>query len=265
MLFELHCHTIISHDGFTSIEGLVEECCRKGIGVVAVTEHDEFRIDSRQMDYALGRGVYIIPAMEVTTDKGVHIIGFFLEKKVPSGNMTEVLSGIRNQGGLISIPHPFKPGSGLMGNPASTEEEISTALEAADFIEKYNGGFDLTSFGARIENLAKSYGLRLLAASDSHKQWQVGRFLTEMDLGPIHGMVDLKEAMRGGSTRLLKAPDFRFSLRPPSAFQKLRNSDLYQKLIAKVPYAWKRRIRLRRYARDMRNYNPTLVKYEVIP
>ncbi len=41
---EFHCHTSLSHDGFTSYQDLIEECRKKNIGAVTITEHDVLNI-----------------------------------------------------------------------------------------------------------------------------------------------------------------------------------------------------------------------------
>lgn len=266
MRFELHCHTEVSHDGFTSLEGLLSECRRRGIDGVAITEHDEFRLTEAAIQRARSEGVFLIPAVEVTTDKGVHVIGLFvrgLPRSVPIG---EIIAEIRRQGGLVSIPHPFKPKSGLLGNESSTEAEIFRTLSEAHFIETYNGGFDLSAYRAHILDLARQHRLTCIAASDCHKQWQVGTYLTEMDFAAPSDLAELRALMGSTPARLLKQEGFNHTVSKPSLVKRVRHSAPYQAFIARVPFALKRAVRVLRYRRAMRRYEPTLtVSYEELP
>ncbi|MBI3488969.1 MAG: PHP domain-containing protein [Acidobacteria bacterium] len=265
MRFELHCHTESSHDGFTSLDGLIAECREKGIDAVAVTEHDVFCLTEKDLEKARGQGVFLIPSMEVTTDKGVHVIGFFINRRIEQGPIEGILASIRDQGGLISIPHPFKPGSGLLGNPLSSAEEITAALQEADFIEAWNGGFDLSPFQEEIRDLAQVHGLRCIAASDAHRQWEVGMLVTEMDLDSPVNPAALRLAMSKAPTSLLKARGYISKVKRQTFFQRFRHTDWYQALIAKVPYSLKRSIRIWKYGRKLARYYSVPVQYEAIP
>ena len=101
---DLHCHTVRSFDAFTSPKELLKACLKK-INLIAITEHDLINKVNKNF---LEKGIKIIDGCEYTTDKGAHIIGLFVKNNFIGGNYREVISHIKNQSGLVLIPHPFK-------------------------------------------------------------------------------------------------------------------------------------------------------------
>jgi len=48
----------------------------------------------------------VIVGSEISTERG-EIIGLFLKEEIKPGNVQEVISEIKEQNGIIVIPHPF--------------------------------------------------------------------------------------------------------------------------------------------------------------
>ena len=72
MKADLHVHTLYSNDGKTTLEELVSYAVEKGIGCVAVTDHNSFEAYGQLKDN--GR-VIIVPAEEVSSKEG-HIVAW---------------------------------------------------------------------------------------------------------------------------------------------------------------------------------------------
>lgn len=261
MRVELHCHTVASWDGYSTIDDLIDECHAKQIDAMAVTEHDRFGLTSAAQRRARQAGVTLIPSCEVTTDKGFHVIGLFVRSLPARGSGPDVIRAIRAQGGLVSVPHPFKPGTGLMAIPAVDEAETSSVLAASDFIELYNGGYDQSSQAETIASLANHYGLRCVAASDAHRPWHVGMFVTELSCRPTADLRELCAAMKTASVSgLLRASHFH--PRSPDDWHRPPRPSLFDAAIKRVPWGWRRAFHLARYRWNARGYRSRETTYE---
>lgn len=177
MLFDLHNHSICSHDGFTSEAEMIEACLVRGINAIAVTEHDKACTLSRN-NFA-EHDIELITGCEFTTDKGAHIIGLFISEGLPAlSTRALIISHIKAQGGLLVMPHPWKTNSGYM--VIHGEDEF---LKDFDMIELLNGGWNSQNHIAEIINLAEMYEMLMVSSSDSHRGCQVGLCATKINTG----------------------------------------------------------------------------------
>lgn len=105
---DLHIHTKASDGTFTPYEMLQYVSAETDVAVLAVTDHDE--IDGALEAAALADqfpGVDVIPGIEVSTFDG-HLIGLWVETAFPVLRSAEwTIDAIREQGGLIVVPHPM--------------------------------------------------------------------------------------------------------------------------------------------------------------
>ena len=105
---DLHIHTNASDGTFSPYQMLEYVSQETDIAVLAVTDHDE--IDGALEAAALADqfpGVEVIPGIEVSTFDG-HLVGLWVEKAFPVLRSAEwTIDGIREQGGLVIIPHPM--------------------------------------------------------------------------------------------------------------------------------------------------------------
>ena len=80
-MIDLHTHTIAS-DGRLSSAELVERAAGAGLKVMAVTDHDTVRAVDETTALARGRGIRVVPGVEVTAvDEGrdVHMLAYFVD------------------------------------------------------------------------------------------------------------------------------------------------------------------------------------------
>src|SRR5207253_8114531 len=105
---DLHMHTSWSHDCSIDATELVDHAEAEGLGAIAVTDHNVFGGALETVDYARGRELVVIPGEEVKTDDQGEVIGLFLEREIPRGlSFGDTMAAIRDQGGLVYVPHPF--------------------------------------------------------------------------------------------------------------------------------------------------------------
>lgn len=113
---ELHCHTVASHDGHITFDGLVRVARRRGIDVVAITDHDTIdgAVEFRRFAERRGVGLQIVVGEERTLEDGSHVIGLFLREAIRSSTLADAAREIAEQGGICVLPHPFRRRDGVL-------------------------------------------------------------------------------------------------------------------------------------------------------
>lgn len=151
----------------------MERCLQVGIDCVAVADHNTIDGALRLREIAPFK---VIIAEEARTTAG-EIMGLFLSERVPDGlSPTETMARIRDQGGLVAIPHPFgRPFFGST-NRLTTPEIVSQV----DIIETFNSRTPLSRSIDRARRLAAEYGKPAAAGSDAHTAGEIGHAYVEM-------------------------------------------------------------------------------------
>jgi predicted metal-dependent phosphoesterase TrpH len=190
MKADLHCHTLASRDSLSSVQQVIAACRRSGIDCLAITDHNRLT-DARSAE------VRLIPAEEIMTTAG-EIIGLFLKEAVPAGlSPMETVSRIKDQGGVVYLPHPFdhfRRSSRL--DPAAIEE-VAPFIDA---VEGRNARNLWASDDRRAQAWAAARGLPMGAGSDAHTPGEIGAAYVEMDAftSPAGFLVSLRGSRIGG-------------------------------------------------------------------
>ena len=170
---DLHIHTRYSVDSLMTLEEVVEAALAQGLGAVAVTDHDAI-----EGALALSRTAPfpVIVGEEVDVGDG-EIIGLFLRELIPPGlGPAETIARIRDQGGLVYIPHPFDRHRYPLPEPA-----LLTVLQQVDAIEVLNARVTVPAFNERAARFAREHGIPGGAGSDAHTPGEIGRVYVEME------------------------------------------------------------------------------------
>lgn len=104
---DLHFHTWHSIDSFISPKDAIKMAIKKDFRVLAITDHDTIEGAKATAKYVKEKNlpIEIIIGEEIYSDGG-HVIGLFLQERVPSFQSLEAtLTQIKAQGGLAIIPH----------------------------------------------------------------------------------------------------------------------------------------------------------------
>lgn len=104
---DLHFHTWYSIDSFIPPKTAVEMAIKRGIGVLAITDHDTIQGALAVQKYVAEHAIplEVIIGEEIYTNGG-HVVGLFLRKKVDSfQSLEKTLRDIKKQGGIAVIPH----------------------------------------------------------------------------------------------------------------------------------------------------------------
>jgi predicted metal-dependent phosphoesterase TrpH len=175
ILADLHMHTEHSHDCAVPVAELLDHAERIGLGAIAVTDHNVFSGAEEAAELARDRALTVIPGEEVKTDAG-EVIGLFLNEEIPRGmSWAETIAAIREQGGVVYLPHPFDrlhtiPDAGT----------LHRHLAEIDVFEVYNARLLFEGFNDEAMRFARKYNLTMGAGSDAHVLQGVGTGLVRM-------------------------------------------------------------------------------------
>jgi predicted metal-dependent phosphoesterase TrpH len=189
---DLHLHTDWSHDCSIPAEDLLDHAEAIGLGGIAVTDHNVFGGALEAVELARGRDLVVIPGEEVKTDNQGEVIGLFLEEEIPRGlSFADTVSAIREQGGLVYLPHPFDRLHAIP-DPATLHRHLAEI----DVFEVYNARLLRDSFNDEALRFARKYRLLQGAGSDAHVLQGVGTGAVRMRRfeGPEEFLLSLSSA-----------------------------------------------------------------------
>jgi predicted metal-dependent phosphoesterase TrpH/glycosyltransferase involved in cell wall biosynthesis len=167
---DLHMHTSWSHDCAVETEELLEHAEAIGLGAIAVTDHNVFGGALEAVELARGRTLTVIPGEEIKTHGQGEVIGLFLHEEIPRGmSFDETVAAIREQRGLVYLPHPFDR-LHAVPDPATLHRH----LYEIDVFEVYNARLLFEAFNDEALRFARKYGLTMGAGSDAHVLQGVG-------------------------------------------------------------------------------------------
>jgi predicted metal-dependent phosphoesterase TrpH len=201
---DLHCHTSASFDCLASPESQVHAAATRGLTHLAITDHDRIDGALRARD-AAPDGLTIIIGEEVKTADG-DLIAVFLERAVaPGRSARETIAEVREQGGLVGIPHPFDRYRGSMLN----DPRLEAIGGMVDWVEAHNARVVSGTGNEQAAAFALELGLPGVAASDAHSTLEVGVAynVVEIDPGTPEGLLaalSTLELVRGRATYFVR-------------------------------------------------------------
>jgi predicted metal-dependent phosphoesterase TrpH/glycosyltransferase involved in cell wall biosynthesis len=161
---DLHTHTSWSHDCLVEPAELVEHAEREGLGAIAVTDHNAFGGALEAVELARDRELTVIPGEEIKTAGQGEVIGLFLDEEIPRGlSFEDTITAIREQGGLVYLPHPFDRMHAIPD--AAT---LHRHLADIDVFEIYNARLLFEQYNDEALRFARKYNLTMGAGSDAH-------------------------------------------------------------------------------------------------
>jgi predicted metal-dependent phosphoesterase TrpH len=170
---DLHIHTCYSMDCDTPLEKVIAQCLKLNINCVAIADHGTVEGALELKRIAPFR---VIVAEEILTPDG-EIMGMFLSEEIPSNiSADEAIARIREQNGLICIPHPYDKFrvSALKG------KALERIVPYVDIIEVFNARTITPGCTKKARNLMIKYGKVASAGSDAHSPNEIGIAYVEM-------------------------------------------------------------------------------------
>jgi len=186
---DMHVHTFYSKDGLLSPDEIVVNCQQKGLGALAITDHNTVAGALAVREIA---PFPVIVGQEVSTLQG-EVVGLFIERDIPRDlSPREAIALIKEQGGLAGVPHPFDK----LRREALGERVLGEIADELDFIEGFNSRVTLPGDIRRAQEFAHSRGLPCTAGSDAHSVYELGR--AYMEMSSFHGKEEFLESLADG-------------------------------------------------------------------
>ncbi|MFN2520187.1 MAG: PHP domain-containing protein [Candidatus Limnocylindria bacterium] len=187
---DAHTHCEHSPDSRTPVAVQAKAMKDVGLDVVCATDHNTIEGALRLRE--LADGFTVIVGEEVSSRDG-EIIGLFLERAIPRGlSAEETIARIKDQGGIVSIPHPFSHNRIYR----IKHEALARVVRDVDTIEVFNAREAFAGDNRRAAAFAAEHRLAGIVGSDAHRPWELGRAYLEVD--PFTGRDDFVEAVRKG-------------------------------------------------------------------
>ena len=188
---DMHTHSEYSPDSRTPLRSQAAAVKAAGLNVVCATDHNTIEGALRLRE--LADGFRVIVGEEVSSRDG-EIIGLFLDKAVPRGlSAEETIARIHDQGGLVSVPHPFSRNRRFHLRRSALER----VWKDIDCIEVFNAREAFTQDNLRAAAFARDKGLPGAVGSDAHRASEIGRAWVEVE--EFAGRDDFIAALREGS------------------------------------------------------------------
>ena len=188
MKYDLHIHSKYSYDGILNPEKIIKIAAKRGLNGIAITDHNTIKggLKAKKNE---NQNLKIIIGSEISTERG-EIIGLFLEEEIKSKDVQEAISQIRDQNGIIIIPHPFDELRHSAFHP--TEEDA----KFIDCIEGFNSRCVFQKYNENAIGFAKKHNLLITAGSDAHFSNEIGNggIITETE--------DVREAIMKNDAKI---------------------------------------------------------------
>jgi hypothetical protein len=167
MKYDLHTHTKYSPDGFLEPERIVKTAIRRGLSGIAVTDHNTIKGALNAKKYETD-DFQVICGSEISTERG-EVIGLFLSSEITSHTFHDVVDEIKEQDGIVVLPHPFDD---VRRNGIQLRKEESKLI---DCVEVYNSRCLRQKYNDNAFQFAQENSLIGVAGSDAHFAREIGK------------------------------------------------------------------------------------------
>ena len=186
----MHTHCEFSPDSRTPVAVQALAMKAAGLDVVCATDHNTIEGALRLQEKA--DGFRVIIGEEISSRDG-EIIGLFLTSAIPrdlSGE--ETIARIHDQGGLVSVPHPFSHNRIYH----IRRDALDRLWPQIDALEIFNAREAFAADNRKAAAYAKERNIPGAVGSDAHRPWEIGRAWLELD--DFTGRDDFIDALRTG-------------------------------------------------------------------
>jgi predicted metal-dependent phosphoesterase TrpH len=188
---DFHIHSKYSMDCAMSLKDIISRCQEVGLTCVTIADHGTVEGGLAMQKIAPFK---VIVAEEILTPYG-EIMGMFLKETIPSGNgisPDEVITRIKEQDGLVCIPHPYD----TIRMSALSGKVIDEIIDRVDVLEVFNGRCLFPYSSDKALALANKHNIARSAGSDSHTLAEIGNVYVEMP--EFTGKNDFLQALAKG-------------------------------------------------------------------
>ncbi|RKZ18909.1 metal-dependent phosphoesterase [bacterium] len=168
---DLHLHTSCSRDAFNSPEKIITYAKKRGLDVIAITDHNTMECVDKMVEYGRNNGIVVIPGIEVKTRQG-ELIAYYPENPIEKGlSLEETILAIREAKGIIAVPHPLD----RLRRSAVKMKNLEKIIHLIDIIEVWNARTTFIADNVLALKIAGEYKKGMSAGSDAHFPYEIGR------------------------------------------------------------------------------------------
>jgi len=182
-----HLHSEYSSDSCLKLKKILELAEKNNIKAVILTDHNNL---VPQDEIAKIKRIRVILGEEVKTADG-EIIGVFLKQKIePNLSIEETIKKIKEQNGIVIVPHPFD----RFRREVIKKEALFRVIEQIEVVEIFNARNLLNSDNKKAKEFAEKYNKVAIVGSDAHSIFEIDKALIE--LGDFSGPLDFLERLK---------------------------------------------------------------------
>jgi len=164
---EMHLHSNYSLDSRLSFERIVSGCRSKNIDLVCITDHNTL---DGAIAFKESTDFPVILGEEVKTTDG-EVTGYFLSKNIPPGmSIEKTIAAIKEQGGIVSVPHPFD----TYRKSRLKEGVLDRIIDSVDLIEVFNSRNLAQKADATALSYCEKHNKIPIVGSDAHSVGEIG-------------------------------------------------------------------------------------------
>ncbi len=174
---DLHVHTCYSGDSLIKPKDVVNYVKLKGLDGFAITDHQTLRGYKFSKEIGRNKDIIVIPGMEINTHIGEILILFIEDDiKFNDNNFNTIVEKVKDNNGLIVIPHPFD---------FLRDNRLKMNLLNDNIINKFIDGIEIINSRiifkkciTKAKNFNKKYNLFETGGSDAHTLKEIGNGYT---------------------------------------------------------------------------------------
>lgn len=186
--FDLHVHSKYSSDGVLRPEEIIKIAIKKGLNGVAITDHNTIKGGICAKKYETD-DFEVIVGSEIFTDRG-DVIGLFLSEEIKSRQFHDVISEVKEQDGIIVIPHPFDE----LRHSSFHPEDCDVGL--IDCIEIFNSRCICPKYNDKAIEFKTKHRLNFTGGSDAHFSNEIG------NAGIITKDINIRKSIANGDIEI---------------------------------------------------------------
>ena len=184
LLADPHVHSWYSDDCGVSATRTLDAARRRGVGEIAITDHNTMDGVRRAQKIGEQLGVVVIPGVEMTSARGTHLIGLGLpigtnlpdRRRYTEQNLVEMLRQLGCW--AVIVPHPYLPGIGV---GEVVLHQLLSLPKPPDAVEVLIGLRLMDRYQRELEHLCRQANVAPVAGSDSHFRRETCTRLTAWD------------------------------------------------------------------------------------
>lgn len=184
-----HLHSEYSSDSCLKLKKILELAEKNNIRAVILTDHNNLFVKNEIGEEG---PIKIIIGEEIKTIEG-EIIGIFLKQKIePNLSIEETIKKIKEQNGIVIVPHPFD----RFRREVIKKEALFRVIEQTEVVEIFNARNLLNLDNKKAADFAREYNKIPIVGSDAHIASEIKNTHIEMEdfNGPEDFLAKLKNA-----------------------------------------------------------------------